>query len=252
MRAPWDSDPSWGRNERAWLARLDPQRMPAHVALVMDGNGRWAKARRQPRAAGHRAGAESAREITECTVRLGIPFLTLFAFSSENWKRPAAEVKLLMEMLHRNLVKRRRMLDDNGVRLHVLGDTAALPEPLRLKLEETCAASRQHSRLQLNLALNYGARGEIVRAARRLVSDGVPPEEVTEETLAVRLDTAGCPDPDLIVRTSGETRLSNFLLFQAAYSELYFTPTLWPDFRAAEFLRALVEYQNRHRRFGAL
>lgn len=242
----------WGPEERIILAQLDPARLPAHVAVIMDGNGRWAQSHGLSRSAGHQAGAEAAREITECTVRLGIPCLTLFAFSSENWKRPPAEIRFLMDMMRRNLIKRRRMLDENGVRLHILGDMAALPDKLRLKLQEACAASRHHSRLQLNLALNYGGRDELVRAVRRVIADGIPAAAVNEQTLAERLDTAGCPDPDLLIRTSGEYRLSNFLLFQAAYAELHFPATLWPDFHAAAYLHALADYQNRHRRFGAL
>lgn len=241
-----------GSEERALIDRIDRKRLPGHVAITMDGNGRWAKSRGLERNAGHSAGAESAREVTEAAARLGIRFLTLFTFSSENWRRPAGEVQFLMNMLYENLLDRRELLTNNDIRLKVIGDLERLPGRLRRKLEEAEELSRSHQRMQVNLALNYGGRQEILRAVRAVVAAGIPAGRIDEEAFASRLYTAGCPDPDLLVRTSGEQRISNFLLFQIAYSELYFTPVLWPDFRARELFRAVIDYQGRERRFGKL
>jgi undecaprenyl diphosphate synthase len=239
-----------GSEERELLERIDEKRLPVHVAITMDGNGRWAKQRGLERNAGHGAGAEAAREITEVAARLGIGYLTLFTFSSENWKRPAGEVQFLMDMLHENLLNRQSLLTDNDIRLKIIGDLERLPGKLRKKLLESEEKSRGHKRLQVNLALNYGSRLEILRAVRALVAQGIAAGRIDEETFAGQLYTAGCPDPDLLIRTSGEQRISNFLLYQIAYSELYFTTTLWPDFRAKEFFRALIDYQGRERRYG--
>jgi undecaprenyl diphosphate synthase len=238
--------------EYSLIGRIDENRLPAHVAVIMDGNGRWARQKELTRDAGHRAGAESAREITETAARLGIRYLTLFTFSSENWKRPAGEVQFLMDMLYENLLKRQKLLDDNDIRLKVIGDVDRLPGPLRKKLQESEQNSRGHQRLQVNLALNYGSRAEILRAVREIIARGLPADQVDEEMFSGFLYTAGCPDPDLLIRTSGELRLSNFLLYQMAYTELYFTPTLWPDFRAKDFFRAVIAFQARERRFGSI
>ncbi len=238
--------------EYALISRIDEKRLPAHVAVIMDGNGRWAKQKNLNRNAGHSAGAEAAREITETSARLGIQYLTLFTFSSENWKRPAGEVQFLMDMLYENLLKRQKLLDENDIRLKIIGEMDKLPAPLRKKLREAEENSRGHRRLQVNLALNYGSRPEILHAVREIVARGIPAERIDEATFSGFLYTAGCPDPDLLIRTSGETRLSNFLLYQIAYTELYFTPTLWPDFRAKDFFQALIAYQARERRFGNL
>jgi undecaprenyl diphosphate synthase len=238
--------------EYALIARIYEKRLPAHVAVIMDGNGRWAKQKNLTRNAGHSAGAESAREITEVSARLGIQFLTLFTFSSENWKRPAVEVQFLMDMLYENLLKRQKLLDENDIKLKIIGAIDKLPGKLRKKLQEIEVNSQGHRRLQVNLALNYGSRPEILHAVRTIVAQGIPAEQINEETFSRFLYTAGCPDPDLLIRTSGELRLSNFLLYQAAYSELYFTPTLWPDFRAKDFFQAVIAYQARERRFGNL
>ncbi len=239
-----------GSEERRLIDSLDASRLPRHVAVIMDGNGRWAKRRGLERSAGHSAGAEAAREVTEAAARLGIGFLTLFTFSSENWKRPPAEVAFLMDMLHENLLNRRELLRDHDIRLKVIGETGRLPARLRRRLLEAEESTRGHKRMQVNLALNYGARQEIVRAARAIAAAGVPAARIDEKAFARHLYTAGCPDPDLVIRTSGEQRISNFLLFQIAYSELYFTPVLWPDFRAAELFRALLDYGGRERRYG--
>ena len=238
--------------EYALISRIDEKRLPAHVAVIMDGNGRWAKQKNLGRNAGHSAGAESAREITETAARLGIQYLTLFTFSSENWKRPAGEVQFLMDMLYENLLKRQTLLDENDIKLRIIGEMDRLPGKLRKKLQESEEKSQGHRRLQVNLALNYGARPEILHAVREIVARGIPAERIDEATFSGFLYTAGCPDPDLLIRTSGELRLSNFLLYQLAYSELYFTPTLWPDFRARDFFQAVIAYQARERRFGNL
>jgi undecaprenyl diphosphate synthase len=233
------------------LARqIDARRLPHHVAIIMDGNGRWAKANGQKRSAGHSAGAKTARLITEIAARLGIPYLTLFTFSSENWKRPAGEVRFLMNMLYENLLNEQELLEKNDIKLKILGAVDKLPARLREKLRETESRSQKHRGLQVNLALNYGARAEIVRAVRKIIARGVSAARISEKAFASFLDTAGCPDPDLLIRTSGELRISNFLLYQIAYSELYFTPVLWPDFTAKEFFSAIIDFQGRARRYG--
>jgi undecaprenyl diphosphate synthase len=238
--------------EMELLLRIDPARLPRHIAITMDGNGRWAAARNLPRIEGHRQGAEIARETCETAARLGLEHLTLYTFSAENWKRPAAEVRFLMEMLYSNLMEKIDILERNNIRLKVLGDPAKLPLPLRRRLAEVEKKSAANSGLQVNLALNYGSRQEIVQAVRRMIGDDLKPRQVTEKSLAGYLYTASIPDPDLLIRTSGEMRISNFLLFQIAYSELAFTPVLWPDFRPRDLFLAISEYQKRQRRFGAL
>jgi undecaprenyl diphosphate synthase len=232
------------------LERIDEKRLPAHVAIIMDGNGRWARSQNLKRTAGHSAGAQTARAITELAARLGIKYLTLFTFSSENWKRPASEIRFLMNMLYENLLNERELLDKNGIKLKILGVIDKLPAKLQEKLREAEAHSQKHKGLQVNLALNYGSRSEIISAVKKIVAQGIPPSRLNEKTFARYLDTSGCPDPDLLIRTSGEFRISNFLLYQIAYSELYFTKVLWPDFKAADFLRALIDFQGRDRRFG--
>jgi undecaprenyl diphosphate synthase len=241
-----------GSEEHALLSCIDEKRLPAHVAITMDGNGRWAKQKNLDRNAGHSAGAEAAREITEVSARLGIRYLTLFTFSSENWKRPPVEVQFLMNILYENLLQRQALLDENDIRLKIIGEMERLPEKLRKKLQDSEKRSREHKRMQVNLALDYGSRQEILRAVRAIISEGIPAKRVDEKTFARFLHTAGCPDPDLLIRTSGELRISNFLLYQIAYSELYFTPTLWPDFRAREYFRAIIDFQGRARRFGSI
>lgn len=222
--------------------------LPRHIAVIMDGNGRWAALRGLPRAEGHRAGAKAVRETVEECRRLGIGHLTLYAFSSENWSRPAAEIASLFSLLLEFLAIETPRMERQGIALRVLGDVAGLPAPQRAALNRAISRTARCDGMILNLALNYGGRAEIVRAARLLA--GSPPDEITEESFAARLYTSGQPDPDLLIRTSGELRLSNFLLFQCAYSELYFTPALWPDFNAAELKLALEAYAGRERRFG--
>lgn len=228
--------------------------LPRHVAVIMDGNGRWAQARGLPRVEGHRAGIRSVRAVVECSRELRIPFLTLYAFSSENWGRPSAEVALLMRLLGEFLERELPELVRNGIRLRSIGETGRLPEGARQSLERTVAATAGNGDLTLTLALSYAGRNEIARAARRLAEEvaagTVSPAEITEDRFSSRLDTAGIPDPDLVIRTSGELRISNFLLWQSAYSEFLFADTLWPDFGRTEFLAALEEYARRDRRFG--
>jgi len=230
------------------------QNLPTHVAIVMDGNGRWARARRLPRTRGHLAGAESARTVAKCCVELGIPYLTLYAFSTENWARPASEVRFLMQHLRRFLVERRAELVDNGIRLRGIGRIEGLPASVRRALEQTEEATRSGTALLLSLAVNYGARSELADACRRLAhqvrAGKLAPEDIDERRIAECLYTAGIPDPDLLIRTGGERRLSNFLLWQISYAELYITDILWPDFGRQEFLEAIREYGRRERRFG--
>ncbi|MBX5492065.1 MAG: isoprenyl transferase [Chloroflexi bacterium] len=224
--------------------------VPRHVAIIMDGNGRWAQARGLPRLAGHRAGTENTRRIIEACVEFGVPMLTLYAFSTENWYRPREEVDGLLDILAEVIDRELDELHANGVQLRHLGSPEGLPESLRRKVQHAVELTRNNTRLTLNVAFNYGGRAEILQAVRRILADGVRPEEVTEELFASYLHTAGMPDPDLIIRTAGEMRLSNFLLWQAAYAEYFSTPIHWPDFGKADFYRALCAYSQRQRRFG--
>jgi undecaprenyl diphosphate synthase len=228
---------------------------PAHVAIIMDGNGRWAKARGLPRIAGHRRGAEAARRTVRAAVELGIQYLTLFGFSSENWRRPVGEVEDLMGLLRHYLRGEIAELHGNGIQLQVIGDRSRLSHDIVAMIDNAEALTRDNDRLRLMIALSYGGRGEIALAARRIaeaVKDGrLAPEAIDEECVARHLLTAGIPDPDLLIRTSGEKRISNFLLWQNAYAELVFTETLWPDFGKADLESALRDYHGRERRYGA-
>ena len=240
------------------MAELIKELMPQHVAVIMDGNGRWAKRRGVPRVAGHRAGMESMKKIVDHSDKLGIKYLTVYAFSTENWKRSMEEVsgifKLLVTFVNRDL----RELIDNNVRVRILGDYSTIPEDSRRALEKTLRDTEKNDGLQFNIALNYGARDEILRSVRgiadRVKAGELEPGEITEETIAEGLWTgsmfADCPDPELIIRTSGELRLSNFLLWQSAYSEFVFHDALWPDFKPEDFEDCIAEYQSRDRRFG--
>ncbi|HAH08346.1 MAG TPA: isoprenyl transferase [Elusimicrobia bacterium] len=225
-------------------------RVPRHVALIMDGNGRWAAARGLPRAAGHKAGVESVRETVRACGELGVQALTLYSFSTENWLRPKDEVSELMRLLSWALGRETAELDKNNVRLRASGRLQGLPDAVRKELEASIAKLKDNTGLLLNLALNYGSRAEIVDAVNALLKEGV--REVDEEGFSSRLYTAGLPDPDLLIRTSGEMRVSNFLLWQIAYAEIFVTPVLWPDFRREHLLEAFLEYQRRDRRFGRL
>ncbi len=230
------------------MIELDHNRIPEHIAIIMDGNGRWAKAKGQPRTAGHIQGVETVRAITEECVRLGVKYLTLYTFSTENWNRPAEEIKALMGLLFKNLED--EIFMKNNVRFRVIGDTGRLPEDVRLKMEAMIERTAVNTRMTLVLALSYSARWEITEAARQLVREGVAPEAITEEVVSQHMQTAFMPDPDLLIRTGGEIRVSNYLLWQIAYSELYFCDTFWPDFDAEALHLAIADYQNRERRYG--
>lgn len=232
------------------LEKLDTDKLPIHIAVIMDGNGRWAKSRGMTRVEGHKVGAESARKITEFCVRLGIKHLTLFTFSSENWSRPVREINTLMEMLHKNLLTQKELLIKNNIRFSVLGELSGLPKKLRTSISETIELSRGHTGMTLHLALNYGGRTEIIDAVKRIIEDGVSSQKINEKKFRKYLYNPDLPDPDLMIRTSGESRISNFLLYQMAYSELIFSDVLWPDFRLKELLGALISFQERDRRFG--
>ena len=235
------------------LARqIDFDRLPAHVAVIMDGNGRWAARRCLPRAEGHRAGIDAVRDSTELAARLGVEVLTLYAFSIENWKRPAAEVSLLMGLLKRYLRLEIDTLMRNDIRFQTIGRDDELPPDVRLELESAIARTANNGGMRFNIAFNYSGRAEILDAARRALAAGIAPEELDENRFSDLLHTAGQPDPDLLIRTSGEMRVSNFLLWQIAYSEIWVTETLWPDFRARHLLEAVVDYQKRDRRYGGI
>jgi undecaprenyl diphosphate synthase len=238
------------------LAAVRAHPLPRHVAVIMDGNGRWARARNLPRVAGHREGVRAARETVRTAGRLRIECLTLYAFSSENWARPASEVNFLMRLLESSVDRELPELVENNIRLQVLGDLTALDAGVRRSIERALRATESATGLRLMIALNYGGRQELVRAvraiARRVARGELEPGSIEEADIAGALDTAGVPDPDLLIRTSGEHRLSNFLLWQVAYTELVMVPVLWPDFGSREFCRAIAEYQRRSRRFGGL
>ncbi|HEY7586389.1 MAG TPA: isoprenyl transferase [Candidatus Deferrimicrobiaceae bacterium] len=232
----------------------DAAALPRHVAVIMDGNGRWAKLRGLHRVEGHRMGIRAVRAIVECARELGIPYLTLYAFSVENWGRPEVEVSTLMRLLKEFLLEELPELARHRIRLNAIGEVSRLPAFVREVLERTISATAANSEMTLTLALSYAGRDEIARAARKLAAEAavgkISPGDVSETEFALRLDTAGMPDPDLVIRTSGERRISNFLLWQAAYAEFVFTDVLWPDFGKPEFLQALDEYSRRQRRFG--
>ena len=229
---------------------------PRHVAIIMDGNGRWAQQRGLPRLAGHEQGSKSIRACVEAAIESGVEFLTLYAFSSENWKRPAAEVEGLMRLLERFLDEKVKEMQKEGVRLLTIGRTTDLPPNCQRKLREAIAATSDNSRLTVILALSYSGRDEIVDAvrslAREVLAGSVVPDDIDAALVASRLHTAGIPDPDLLIRTSGELRVSNFLLWQLSYTEIHVAPQLWPDFGKAEFLVALEDYSKRSRRFGGI
>jgi undecaprenyl diphosphate synthase len=240
------------RNSHKETAGTQPDAagLPHHVAIIMDGNGRWAQKRGLPRIAGHKRGADTVRRITEECRRLGIDVLTLYAFSDENWGRPKEEVGFLMDMLGTFLQAEIATMKENGIRFRTIGRIERLPASVRAWIEKALSETAGNTKMTLNLALSYGGRGEILEAVKRMQAAGVPMDQLTEESFSRRLDTAGLPDPDLIIRTSGEKRISNFLLWQAAYAELFFTDTLWPDFDVKDLHAALVDYQGRQRRFG--
>jgi undecaprenyl diphosphate synthase len=241
-----------GSPEDTLARQVHFDRLPAHVAVIMDGNGRWAAQRHLPRVEGHRAGIDAVRDIVETSARLGIQVLTLYAFSVENWKRPAAEVSTLMMLLKRYLRSELSTLLKNDIRFKVVGRMEDLAADVQTELRDAAAKTSKNRGMEFNIALNYGGRAEIVEAAKRIVADGVPADALDEAKFSEYLYTAGQPDPDLLIRTSGEMRVSNFLLWQIAYAEIWVTDTLWPDFRAPHLLEAIVAYQKRDRRYGGI
>lgn len=237
-------------------SQINIEKLPRHIAIIMDGNGRWAKQHGKPRVFGHRNGVTAVRETTEAAAELGVEYLTLYAFSTENWNRPKLEVSALMRLLVDTLHKEIETLNKNDIRLQAIGDITKLPGSTYKALLEGIENTKDNKRMTLVLALNYSSKWEIMEASRRLaqqVEAGVlRPEEIDEEIFAGALNTSGMPDPELLIRTSGETRLSNFLLWQVAYAELYFTPIFWPDFRKDNFYTAIIDFQQRERRFGKI
>jgi len=241
-----------GHPDEALARQIDFDRLPAHVAVIMDGNGRWAAQRRLPRVEGHRAGIDAVRDTVETSARLGIDVLTLYAFSIENWKRPADEVGTLMVLLKRYLRAELNALLTNNIKLRVIGRIEDLAPDIQDDLHQAIERTSGNGGMQFNLALNYGGRAEIVAAVRSVIESGLRPDELTEERFSDFLYTAGQPDPDLLIRTSGEMRVSNYLLWQIAYAEIYVTDTLWPDFRRGHLLDAVLAYQKRERRYGGI
>jgi undecaprenyl diphosphate synthase len=244
------------REETELLDKLDLKRLPQHLAVIMDGNGRWAEKRHLPRIAGHRAGVKAAREVIESCARLKLPYLTLYAFSLENWRRPQAEVDFLMRLLREYLKRELPSIHKNNIRLLVIGRSEQLPEGVRKDIENGMRLTARNTGMKLVVALNYGGRAELVDAFNAMLdqirSNGLSAFHADEQTISEHLYTSGLPDPDLLIRTSGEMRVSNFLLWQIAYAEIYVTETLWPDFSRARLLEALVDFQKRERRYGGL
>jgi undecaprenyl diphosphate synthase len=246
-----------GERDRRIATQLDPKRLPGHIAIIMDGNGRWARRRNFPRILGHKAGVDPVRTVVETCAQLGLEALTLYAFSVENWKRPRHEIEGLWRLLRIYLRRELPNLMQNDIQLMAIGRLESLPTPVQEELQTAVDKTVQNRGMRLNLAINYGGRTELVDAVNSILDDArvdgsLSSLEVTEDAIAGHLYTAGLRDPDLVIRTSGEMRISNFLLWQVAYSELYVTDTLWPDFTRTELLEAIFEYQNRERRFGGL
>ena len=232
------------------MAEIDTNNLPKHIAITMDGNGRWAKSKGKLRVFGHKNGVKAVRDTVEGAAEIGIEFLTLYAFSSENWNRPEKEVNALMTLLVAAINKETKTLMDNNIRLSTIGDINKLPSKAQKELQEAIMKTKDNTRMDLVLALSYSGREEILNAVQNIIKDRKEPEEINEATFQQYLTTKNVPDPELLIRTSGEYRISNFLLWQIAYSELYFTDTLWPDFRRADLYKAILNYQSRERRFG--
>ncbi len=234
--------------------QIDMSRLPKHIAVIMDGNGRWAKTQGKPRVFGHKNGVDAVREVTEICAEIGVQYLTLYAFSTENWSRPAAEVGALMALLVETVRNELKTLNKNNIRLHAIGDLNKLPPASRKALMEGIEATKNNTRMTLVLALNYSSRWEIVQASRLIAEDvklsKLDPASINEEVFSSYLSTRDIPDPELLIRTSGEQRISNYLLWQIAYAELYFTEVFWPDFKKKNLLEAILDYQKRERRFG--
>ncbi len=229
---------------------MQKRTIPRHIGIIMDGNGRWAEMRGLPRLEGHKRGVARAREIIETAYRMGIEVLTLYAFSIENWRRPNDEISIIMGLLEDTLKGEFNVFIEKGIRFRVIGNRERLSGELRKLIELIERSTESNSKLTLQCAISYGGRDELIRAIKKLINFKIPVHEITEDCISKLLDTAGIPDPELLIRTSGEQRLSNFLLWQSAYSEFYFTPTLWPDFTKEELLEAIYDYQSRERRFG--
>ena len=235
------------------LLKLDSKKLPQHVAIIMDGNGRWAKKRRLPRAAGHLAGVKTVRRIVKTSSDIGIKFLTMYAFSTENWKRPKGEINAIMSLFKIYLKKEISTFNKNNVRLNVIGNTENLSDDLQEIIDNALKKTSKNKGLTFTLAINYGSRQEIINAVKNIVNDvekGIINKDINESTISKYLYTSDLPDPDLLIRTSGELRISNFLLWQLSYSEIWITDTYWPDFEQAEYIKAILDYQNRQRRFG--
>jgi undecaprenyl diphosphate synthase len=244
-----------GSPESGLLSLIDEKRLPKHIAVIMDGNGRWAGLRKLPRVAGHRSGIDSVREIVKNSSRLGIKILTLYAFSVENWKRPRSEVRTLMSLLKRFIRRELGSIHANNVKFQTIGRVHELDESVRMELDHAMEVTEKNRGMLLNVALNYSGRAELVDTFNRLLQQYKEAKNkslITEELISQSLYTSGLPDPDLLIRTSGEMRISNFLLWQIAYSEIFITPTFWPDFRLKHLLEALVDYQKRDRRYGGI
>ncbi|MCH2082242.1 MAG: isoprenyl transferase [Saprospiraceae bacterium] len=244
------------QKEMELKSQINLDKLPRHIAIIMDGNGRWAKQHGKPRVFGHQNGVKSVRETTEAAAELGVDYLTLYAFSTENWNRPKLEVNALMSLLVETLNKEIKTLNKNNIRLQAIGDISKLPKKTYKALLEGIENTKNNTRMTLILALNYSARWEILQAAKGIAekakTENLKIEDVNEEVFANFLSTKGVPDPELLIRTSGETRISNFLLWQIAYTELLFVPTFWPDFRKPDLYKAIIDYQNRERRFGKI
>ncbi len=238
------------------LQKIDRDKLPEHVAIIMDGNGRWAKEKGNMRIFGHKNGVSAVRDVVEGAVELGIKYLTLYAFSTENWNRPKLEVSALMELMVSTMSSETKKLMDNGIRLNAIGDLKSLPQKVYKKLQVSMAETSNNKELTLTLALSYSSRWEITNAVRQLVQKvehgELKSEEINEQLVSANLNTAEMPDPELMIRTGGEFRISNYLLWQLAYAELYFTPKLWPDFRKEDLFHAVIDYQKRERRFGMI
>jgi len=241
-----------GSPDETLARQVNFEQLPAHIAIIMDGNGRWAAQRHLPRVEGHRAGIDSVRDVVETSARLGIEVLTLYAFSVENWKRPRAEVNTLMMLLKRYIRLELSTLLENNIQFRVIGRPEELAPDVQHELGIGIRQTQHNSGMQFNIALNYGGRAEIVDAARRAIAAGVPADDLDERRFGELLYTAGQPDPDLLIRTSGEMRISNFLLWQIAYAEIWVTEVLWPDFRRRHLLQAVLDYQKRERRYGGI
>lgn len=233
-----------------WEEKIDRNNIPQHVAVIMDGNGRWARQQGEQRIFGHFSGVDAVRATLKAARNLGVKFLTLYAFSTENWNRPLEEVQALMDLLVKTIIRELDELDDNGVRLRAIGDMNMLPEDCRNELQSAMDRTAGNTEISLVLALSYSAKWEITEAVKQIVEKGIETENISAETISNHLQTNNFPDPELMIRTSGEQRISNFLLWQLAYSELYFTDVLWPDFNESEFYKAICDYQSRERRFG--